>query len=294
MLRSCLDFVSILSRFSDKTRRDLEKSWSAVQLYVPGSNFLTHCDGYDKLKPFGFFIHAGMDGWSRKIYWLKLANTNKDPKIIAHYYLESILKYQKLSTLVRTDKGTENSEIESLHISLRTDHTDRFSGSNSFIKGKSTSNQRIESFWGQLRKHSMDHFIQFFKCMRDENVFNDADPVDVLCLRYCFGPLISYTLDLTRKEWNSHRIRKQNSKTTVPGKPNCLYYLPEKYGAKDCSKSLNKEAMEMLLKEFPKPVIYDPEFDDIVKELIPDVKISTTTDGALKLYVKIRELLKEY
>ena len=35
-----------------------------------GPNDAWHCDGYDKLKPFGFPIHACIDGWSRKALWL--------------------------------------------------------------------------------------------------------------------------------------------------------------------------------------------------------------------------------
>ena len=31
-----------------------------------GPNDVWYCDGYDKLKPFGFLIHASIDGWSRK------------------------------------------------------------------------------------------------------------------------------------------------------------------------------------------------------------------------------------
>ena len=33
----------------------------------PGPNYSWHCEGYDKLKPFGFPIHGCIDGWSRNI-----------------------------------------------------------------------------------------------------------------------------------------------------------------------------------------------------------------------------------
>ena len=36
-----------------------------------GPNYVWHIDGNDKLKPFGFCIHAGIDGFSRKILCLK-------------------------------------------------------------------------------------------------------------------------------------------------------------------------------------------------------------------------------
>lgn len=38
----------------------------------PGPNYAWHIDGYDKLKPWGFPIHGGIDGFSRKLLWLKV------------------------------------------------------------------------------------------------------------------------------------------------------------------------------------------------------------------------------
>ena len=33
----------------------------------PGTNFAWHIDGYDKLKPYGFPIHGGVDSLSRRV-----------------------------------------------------------------------------------------------------------------------------------------------------------------------------------------------------------------------------------
>ena len=73
--------------------------------------------------------------------------------------------------IIRSDNGTDNTLFESLLIGLRTYHYDNLSGTKSFIKGKSVHNQRTESYWGQLKKHSVDFFINFFKCMVKTNFF---------------------------------------------------------------------------------------------------------------------------
>ena len=39
--------------------------------------------GNDKLKPFGFYVHGFIVGFIRKIIWLHVTNTNKDPAVIA-------------------------------------------------------------------------------------------------------------------------------------------------------------------------------------------------------------------
>jgi hypothetical protein len=51
-----------------KRRRLLWRRYS-----TPGPNCLWHVDGYDKLKPYGFAIHAAIDGYSRRILWIEVS-----------------------------------------------------------------------------------------------------------------------------------------------------------------------------------------------------------------------------
>ena len=72
-----------------------------------GPNHSWHIDGYDKLKPFGIAIHGAIDGYSRRILWLKLSSSN-NPKVIANYYLCCIKELNLIPHVVRGDHGTEN------------------------------------------------------------------------------------------------------------------------------------------------------------------------------------------
>ena len=47
-----------------------------------GLNYVWHMDGTDKFRPFDFYVHGCIDGFSTKIIWLHVANTNKDPAVI--------------------------------------------------------------------------------------------------------------------------------------------------------------------------------------------------------------------
>ena len=58
-----------------------------------GPNYAWHCDGYDKLKPYGFPVHGCIDGYSRKILWLYVTKSNNFPSNIAAYYLEAVSMY---------------------------------------------------------------------------------------------------------------------------------------------------------------------------------------------------------
>jgi hypothetical protein len=67
----------------------------------PGPNFAWHVDGYDKLKPYGFPVHGCIDGFSRRILWLKVCRTNNDPAVTAGFYLECVRSVSGCSILLR-------------------------------------------------------------------------------------------------------------------------------------------------------------------------------------------------
>ena len=169
------------------------------RMYVsPGSNFCWHIDGYDKLKPFGFSIHGCVDGCSRRIIWLEVQRSNKNPKCIAKYFLNHVKAARGCPVRVYTDPGTENGLVAGIQCYLRADGWDEYAGSKSHKYVTSTCNQRIECQWSHFR-------------------FAD----------------LQTDLDKVKDYWNSHRIRKFKH-ATVSGVPDMMYFLPEEFGHSDC------------------------------------------------------------
>jgi hypothetical protein len=162
---------------------------------VPGPNYVWHVDGYDKLKPFGLAIHGAIDGYSRRIMWLEVGSTNNNPKLIANYFLETVKTNSCVPRIIRADCGTENSIIAVLQPLLRFNHQDSLAGIKSFIYGRSTSNQRIERWWGYLRSQGLNWWINTFKDLRDAGHFDAFDPVQVECIRFCFTEVLQAELD---------------------------------------------------------------------------------------------------
>lgn len=252
---------------------------------VSGPNQIWHLDGWDKLAPFKLYVHGCVDGFSRKYMWLQVASTNKDPNVVSYYFLKALRKFQCIPAIVRTDKGTENPGVEALQIALRMDHDDSEAGYNSYVKGRSVHNQRIERSWGLVRNLCLDYWINLFKDMSENNEIIDQNEVFFECLRYCFGELIQGDLDLIRIQWNRHAIRKQNSEDIIPGKPNCLYYLPELYGGKNQAKPVDQDDVDLCLNESSTPSsLYDPEFAELAKLLLPGHEKPKDVESARNLY----------
>ena len=82
-------------------------------------------DCYDKLKPWGFPIHGAIDGYSRKILWLKVARTSNSPDMIGSFYSQTVgrlggcpvklITEQRIGWLLRYNAS---SEIIRKHINM--------------------------------------------------------------------------------------------------------------------------------------------------------------------------------
>ena len=181
MILKELDPVSVDLRRSHRLTRRL--------YYAKGPNYVWHIDGYDKLKPYGICLHGCIDGFSRKVIWLNAYFTNNNPKIVAGYFLEAIMQHEGCPSMVRGDRGTENITLGRIQRQLRQRHQDALSGDGSYMEGSSTSNQRIECWWGYLRKQCIQFWMEIFQSLKEDWVFN-GDILDKSIVQYCFMDLI--------------------------------------------------------------------------------------------------------
>lgn len=199
---------------------------------TPGPNFVWHIDGYDKLKPFGFPIHGAIDGFSRRILWLEVGPSNNNPQIIARYFLDTVEQLGGCPQRCRCDLGTENTVIEEIQVLFHALSNYEIVR-NCFLYGKSTSNQRIEAWWSILRRQNADWWINFFKDLRQSNLFNDADPLHVECIRYCFMDVLQKELNQVVIQWNQHTMQVKKNNESPGGKPDILFFVPDSCGTRD-------------------------------------------------------------
>ena len=168
------ELLKIIDR--EGVEKQLRHRLKRRQYQTKGPNYLWHIDGYDKLKPFGFCIHGAIDGYSRRVLWLEVGSANNGPSVIAQYYIDWIRQIGGTTKVIRADRGTENVNVAILQRFFRREGEDSRAGDDSFIYGKSVSNQRIEAWWGILRKGCSDWWINYFKDMRDCGLYSSRVP----------------------------------------------------------------------------------------------------------------------
>lgn len=197
------------------------------------------------IKPYGFPIHGAIDGYSRRLLWLKVGRTNNDPAVTAKYYHDCVEELGGCPRLLRTDCGTENGLMATMQCSLRAEGNDELAAEKSHRYGPSTGNQRIECFWSQLRRGRTTWWINMFKDFVDRGMLHVGNIIHMEALWFCFAELIQQDLNFFVLYWNTHYIRRSRHET-IAGKPDELFFNPESRGAENHLQPVDDIIMEEL------------------------------------------------
>ncbi|XP_065136100.1 uncharacterized protein [Paramisgurnus dabryanus] len=267
------------------------------QYFSRGPNALWHMDSYDKLKPYGIAINGCIDGFSRFVLWMEAYNTNSDPIVIAAYYISTVTGIGGCPERLRADPGTENGHVKDMQVFLRRNHTDGYAGEKSFMYGCSTANQRIEAWWGILRKQSGQLWMDIFQTLRDDGHFS-GDFLDKNLIQFCFLNLIQDELDEVVRTWNTHQIRPRPGQGMHGLRPALMFSMPEIYGAgEDKLKCVDPEEVAVCKEEStPKgPYPCDKTVFELCTLLMEEKGLTAPTDPyhAAEVYILLRNEILE-
>jgi len=166
-------------------------------------------------------------------YWLSVGSSNNDPRIVASHFTHTISEGGLVPRFIRGDRGSENVVIAGIQRFFHRQNNDN--GLSSFQFGTSVRNQRIEAWWSVFRRNRANFWINFFKDICDQQIYDPSIKWQLDLFRYCFIGLVQTELNETVELWNHHRIRKVRNAECPSGRPHMLYSLPNNYGGEECS-----------------------------------------------------------
>ena len=160
---------------------------------------LFYADGHHKLIRWRFVTHAGIDGYSRMIVYMRCSSNNRSSTVLSAF-LEGVQRFG-IPSRVRCDRGGEN-----MHVAQYMLHN-RGADRNSIIVGSSTHNQRIERLWRDFHACVTKLYYRLFYFLESRGLLDHTNAVCLYALEYVFLPRINHAIDCFLEGWNNHGIR---------------------------------------------------------------------------------------
>ena len=233
----------------DRRLRDLQRVRG--EYVIPGPNLVWSVDGHDKLRDFGIEIYAGIDAYARYIPWCTTGISNRTAISVLRGYLDTISSpaLNQQPRFVRSDRGGETVLMAHAHLTLQQANDPEITFRDCYMYGTSTANQRIESWWAQLTKISLGKWIDFFRTLRDSNLFSNDMLADRIAILIVYLPTIRTEVTQFVDKWNTHNIRRQSNRPkSMQGKPLALFYYP-KEGIKNYGLGLDQPTLARLRRD---------------------------------------------
>ncbi|XP_067282440.1 uncharacterized protein [Pseudorasbora parva] len=201
-----VDSVGVLSRMTN-LRCIAQRRYS-----VPHPKYMVHIDTNHKLIRYNMVIFGGIDGYSRKIMYLKVSDNNRSDTHLAIF--REAVNTHGFPQRVRGDHGGENVGIAELMFSVRGTED------NSFIAGKSVHNQRINRLWRDVFVGVTSVYYNILHTLEDSHLLDISNALHLFSCHYVFLPRIQASLDVFCEGWDNHPIRTEQNLT-----PNQLWQV---------------------------------------------------------------------
>ena len=215
-------------------RRHRDVKRERGQYIVQGPNYIWSIDGHCKLDRWGFEIYGAIDAYSRYMVFSHCGYTAKTGYAVLALYLRRLRQTNVRPMIIRSDKGIETMMLANLHHALALVDHPSIPFKSCYFYGKSTSNQRIESWWQQWTRSKGNYWKDYFRALEAEGLWASDSVVDRVCMLAVFMPIMQSEFNEFVETWNLHTIRKQRLRDgVVAGKPWMNYHHPQASGDVD-------------------------------------------------------------
>jgi len=205
------------------------------------------------MERFGFQIYGMIDSYSRYIVSLYVGLHARTQKSVLRQYVDTIYVTGELPQMLRTDRGAETTQAAGVHYYLSSQLRQRVDGESLLLSdcyhfGTSKENERIEAWWRQQSKATLNRWRDYFAELVDNRQYEPSRADHRIAFLAVYIPIIRLELEEFTHWWNNHSIRSQRDRPhVISGIPYLLYNYPQESGAVDCGVPIDRELLRPIL-----------------------------------------------
>ncbi|KAK7030365.1 hypothetical protein VNI00_008426 [Paramarasmius palmivorus] len=215
----------------DLVRQRRHRRLRRKRFWAAGGNDLWCVDQHDKWKRYGLGLHTAVDPFLGNIKWLKVWHSNRNPRLIVRYYLETVRRLG----FTQGDPGTENFSLAKAHSYIRQSLDPGLVGTLQHRWKRDKKNIPPEIVWSNLRTRWTPGFEDILEAPERYPQlgirYDRSDPLQYNVFKWLFIPWLQAELDAYADRINNTRKRHQKHKITPQGgSPADMDEYPEEYG----------------------------------------------------------------
>ena len=173
---------------------------SRRQYSVPWPSSLWHLEGHHSLIRWGFVVHGCIDGFSRRVVFLRCSNNHLSQTVL-QLLLKAIEKDGLWPSRIRMDYGVENILLYDAMVEARGE------GRGSFIAVPLRQIRELKDSGGTSSGVCVIFFYFVFYAMENTGLLNVDNATDIFALHLTFLPRINLALDEYMDAFNHHKVR---------------------------------------------------------------------------------------
>ncbi|KAF8259295.1 hypothetical protein EI94DRAFT_1707224 [Lactarius quietus] len=205
-----------------------------------GPNEMWSLNQHNKFKHYSLFFHVGLDPFPGVIHWCKVWWTVWNPKVIAHFYLDTARSIGGIPLITQSDPGTENVNVAYAQTALHHQMDP--------LMGQFSIDGSPKIHWSVFQRDWAIGFQALLDKGVDNGYYDIGDPLECLLFRFVFIPFIQQEVEA----W----------KVLPNGIPMLILQKPHKWKAVDYKISIPSTDFDEIEKKYAPP-------DDPVFELVP-------------------------
>ncbi|KAF9477993.1 hypothetical protein BDN70DRAFT_74912 [Pholiota conissans] len=141
-----------------------QRRFKRRRFYAAGVNDVWAQDQHDKWGPrFGLWLHNNIDPFISFNNWLKVWWTNKNPRLITRYFLNTVREFGAIPVTTQSDPGSENYGVANVQTVIRQTLDPSLKGTLQHHWMRKKNNVKYEANWSVFRRDFAPGYEDLFE-----------------------------------------------------------------------------------------------------------------------------------